>query len=107
MTVGEAIKEQKDFIARKYHIFRSPNARLKESMKVLTKAYSDLWEYLEHEHGDIINTEIRKNYIPKLLVEEILEECKKQKEENKDRVRDIFYQGCIYTCEAILKKESK
>lgn len=60
--------------------------------------------------GDIvplINTEIRNNYIPKLLVEEILEECKKQKEENKDRVRDIFYQGCIYTCEAILKKESK
>lgn len=60
--------------------------------------------------GDIvplINTEIRNNYIPKLLVEEILEECKKQKEENKDRVRDIFYQGCIYACEAILKKESK
>lgn len=60
--------------------------------------------------GDIvplINTEIRNNYIPKLLVEEILEECKKQKEENKDRVRDIFYQGCIYTCEVILKKEKE
>lgn len=60
--------------------------------------------------GDIvplINTEIRNNYIPKLLVEEILEECKKQKEENKDRVRDIFYQGCIYTCEIILKKEKE
>lgn len=60
--------------------------------------------------GDIvplINTEIRNNYIPKLLVEEILEECKKQKEENKDRVRDIFYQGCIYTCEVILKEEKE
>ena len=55
----------------------------------------------------LINTEIKNNYIPRILVEEILEECKKQKEENKDRVRDIFYQGCIYTCEAILKKESK
>ena len=60
--------------------------------------------------GDIvplINTEIRNNYIPKLLVEEILKECKKQKEENKDRVRDIFYQGCIYTCEVILKEEKE
>ena len=60
--------------------------------------------------GDIvplINTEIRNNYIPKLLVEEILEECKKQKEENKDRVRDIFYQGCIYTCEIILKDKKE
>lgn len=60
MTVGEAIKEQEDFVARKYHIFRSPNARLKESMKVLTKAYSDLWEYLEHEHGDILNEFLMK-----------------------------------------------
>ncbi len=55
MIVGEAIKEQKDFITRKYHIFRSSNARLKESMKVLTKAYSDLWEYLEQEHEDVLN----------------------------------------------------
>lgn len=60
MTVGEAIKEQKDFIARKYYIFRSSNARLKESMKVLTKAYNDLWEYLEHEHGDILNEFLMK-----------------------------------------------
>ena len=55
MTVGEAIKEQKDFIARKYHIFRYSNTRLKESMKVLTNAYSDLWEYLEQEHGDVLD----------------------------------------------------
>lgn len=60
MTVGEAIKEQKDFIARKYHIFRSPNARLKESMKVLTKAYSDLWEFLEQEHGDVLDEFLMK-----------------------------------------------
>ena len=55
MTVGEAIKEQKDFIARKYHIFRYSNSTLKESMKVLTKAYEDLWEYLEQEHGDVLD----------------------------------------------------
>ena len=55
MTVGEAIKEQKDFIARKHHIFRCSNTRLKESMSVLTKAYSELWEYLEHEHGDVLD----------------------------------------------------
>ena len=60
--------------------------------------------------GDIvplINTEIKNNYIHRLLVEKILEECKKQKEENKDRARDTFYQGCIYTCEIILKKEKE
>lgn len=55
MTVGEAIKCQRDFIARKYHIFKYSNIRLKESMKVLTKAYSDLWEYLEQEHGDVLD----------------------------------------------------
>lgn len=55
MTVGEAIKCQRDFIARKYHIFRCSNSRLKESMEVLTKAYSDLWEYLEQEHGDVLD----------------------------------------------------
>ena len=54
----------------------------------------------------LINTEIKNNYIPRLLVEEILEECKKQKEDNKDCARDIFYQGCMYTCEIILKKEN-
>ena len=55
----------------------------------------------------LINTEIKNNYIPKLLVEAILEECKKQKEENKDYTRDSFYQGCIYTCEIILKDEKE
>ena len=49
------IKEQEDFVARKYHMFRCSNARLKESMKVLTKAYSELWEYLEQEHGDVLD----------------------------------------------------
>ena len=55
MTVGEAIKEQKDFIARKYHVFRYSNKRLKESMQVLTKAYDELWEYLEQEHADVLD----------------------------------------------------
>ena len=55
MTVGEAIKEQKDFIVRKYHTFRSSNARLKESMKELTEAYRELWEYLEQEHEDVLD----------------------------------------------------
>ena len=55
MTVGEAIKEQKDFIARKYHIFRCSNSRLKESMKVLTKAYDELWTFLEEKHQDILD----------------------------------------------------
>ena len=43
--------------------------------------------------GDIvplINTEIRNNYIPKLLVEEILKECKKQKEEASTHQKDVF-----------------
>ena len=60
MTVGEAIKCQRDFVARKYHIFRYSNARLKESMKVLTKAYSDLWEYLEQEHEDVLDKFLMK-----------------------------------------------
>lgn len=60
MTVGEAIKCQRDFVARKYHIFRYSNTRLKESMKVLTKAYSELWEYLEQKHGDVLDEFLMK-----------------------------------------------
>ena len=44
-----------DLLKGKYHMFRCSNARLKESMKVLTKAYSELWEYLEQEHGDVLD----------------------------------------------------
>lgn len=39
MTVEEAIKIQKEFIANKYHIYKYSNTRLKESMKVLLEEY--------------------------------------------------------------------
>lgn len=55
MTVGEAIQRQEEFIANKYHIFRYNNKDLKESMKVLTKAYSDLWKFLENNHKNVLN----------------------------------------------------
>ena len=55
MTVGEAIQRQKEFIANKYHIFRYSNKELKESMKVLTEAYSDLWDFLENTHEDVLD----------------------------------------------------
>ena len=55
MTVGEAIQRQKEFIANKYHIFRYSNKELKESMKVLTKAYDELWTFLEEKHQDILD----------------------------------------------------
>lgn len=53
----------------------------------------------------LINTEIKDNYIPRMLVEGMLKEVKKQKEENKDYAKNIFLDGCIYTCEFILKKD--
>ena len=52
-----------------------------------------------------INTEIKDNYIPRMLVEGILKEVKKQKEENKEQSKDIFLDGCIHICEFILKKD--
>lgn len=55
MTVGEAIQRQKEFIANKYHIFRYSNKELKESMKVLIDAYSDLWDFLENNHKNVLN----------------------------------------------------
>ena len=39
MTVGEAIQRQKEFVANKYHVFKYSNKELKESMRVLTKAF--------------------------------------------------------------------
>ena len=55
MTVGEAIQRQKEFIANKYHIFKYSNKELKESMKVLTNAYDDIWTFLEEKHKDILD----------------------------------------------------
>lgn len=55
MTVGEAIQRQKEFVANKYNKNRYPNNKLKESMKVLTKAYDELWTFLEEKHQDILD----------------------------------------------------
>lgn len=55
MTVGEAIERQKEFIANKYHIFKYSNKELKESMKVLTNAYDNLWTFLEEKHQDVLD----------------------------------------------------
>ena len=55
MTVGEAIQRQKEFVATKYDKSRYSNTKLKESMKVLTKAYDELWTFLEEKHQDILD----------------------------------------------------
>lgn len=55
MTVGEAIERQREFIANKYDKSRYPNNKLKESMEVLTKAYDELWTFLEEKHQDILD----------------------------------------------------
>ena len=55
MTVGEAIQRQKEFIANKYHVFKYSNKDLKESMKVLTKAYDELWTFLEEKHQGVLD----------------------------------------------------
>lgn len=60
MTVGEAIQKQKEFVANKYHIFRYSNKELKESMKILTKAYDELWTFLEEKHQNILDEFLMK-----------------------------------------------
>lgn len=80
---------------------------MEEEVKFSKEQINALEKILKGDIVPLINTEIKNNYINRLLVEKILEECKKQKEENKDRARDTFYQGCIYTCEIILKKEKE
>lgn len=55
MTVGEAIERQKEYVANKYHKNRYENEKLKESMKVLTKAYDELWTFLQEEHQEILD----------------------------------------------------
>ena len=80
---------------------------MEDEVKFSKEQMNALEDMLRSDIVPLINAEIENNYISKLLVEEILKECKKEKENNKDIVKDIFYQGCIYTCETILKKESK
>ena len=55
MTVGEAIQRQKEFVANKYDKSRYSNTELKESMKVLIRAYDELWTFLEEEHHDVLD----------------------------------------------------
>lgn len=56
MTVSEAIKMQKDFILGKYN---NSDIELKESMKVLTKAYDELWNYLDEKEPDTLDRFIK------------------------------------------------
>ena len=56
MTVSEAIKMQKDFILGKYN---NSDIELKESMKVLTKAYDDLWNYLDEKEPETLDNFIK------------------------------------------------
>ena len=56
MRVSEAIKIQKDFISGNYN---NSEIELKESMKVLTKAYDDLWNYLEEKELDTLDRFIK------------------------------------------------
>lgn len=60
MTVGEARQRQKEFVANKYNMFKYSNKELKESMKVLTKAYDELWTFLEEKHQDILDEFLMK-----------------------------------------------
>ncbi len=55
MKVSEAIQIQEDFVARKYHIYNYNNEKLKESMRTLTKAYSELWEFMQNKHSNILD----------------------------------------------------
>ena len=55
MKVSDAIQIQKGFVARKYHIYWYDNEKLKESMKTLTKAYDNLWTYLEENYPDVLD----------------------------------------------------
>lgn len=80
---------------------------MEDEVKFSKEQMNAIENMLKKDIVPLINTEIKNNYIPRLLVEEILEECKKQKEDNKDHARDIFYKGCIYTCEIILKVEKE
>lgn len=56
MKVSEAIKMQKDFILGKYN---NSDIELKESMKVLTKAYDELWNYLDEKEPDTLDRFIK------------------------------------------------
>lgn len=56
MTVAEAIVVQKEFIANKYDKNTTyPNYKLKESMKELTTAYENIWNYMSEYHQDILD----------------------------------------------------
>ena len=55
MEVWKAIQIQNDFVSKKYHIFRCSNIQLKESMKTLTNAYNNLWNYLSENEPRTID----------------------------------------------------
>ena len=78
---------------------------MEEEVRFSSEQVNALEKIMNDELKPLIEKEIKENYIPKLLITEMLKGMIKQKENTTDTARKIFIDGCIWTLKSILKED--
>ena len=76
---------------------------MEEEVRFSNEQVNALEKIVNDELKPLIEKEIKENYIPKLLITEMLKEMTKRKENTTDTARKIFIDGCIWSLNSILK----
>lgn len=78
---------------------------MEEEVRFSTEQVNAIEKMMNDDLKPLIEKEITENYIPKLLITEMLKEMTRQKENATDGARKIFIDGCIWTLKSILKED--
>lgn len=76
-----------------------------EEVRFSNEQVNALEKMMNDDLKPLIEKEITENYIPKLLITEMLKEMTKQKDNTTDTARKIFIDGSIWTLKSILRED--
>ena len=76
-----------------------------EEVRFSNEQVNALEKMMNDDLKPLIEKEIKENYIPKLLITEMLKTMTKQKENTTDTAKKIFIDGCIWTLNSILRED--
>ena len=65
-------------------------------------------EYIKkvlNEELEPLKKDVQENYVPKIVIKNLLEHTKKQKEIIKDKLKLIYLDGIIFALEELLKND--
>lgn len=73
-----------------------------EEVKFSNEQINAIEKMMYDDVKPLIEKEIKDNYIPKLLITEMLKEVTKKKESTTDTAKKIYIDGCIWILNSIL-----